>query len=184
MLLHENLCLRLEVDRLNLEMEKFKMLEVQAQTNSKLKYINHKPRGKEDTTHDINDNKKSSLSNCVKEIDRKEKRESNCEEVVHHVDNVRVIKLGKPKTATILFENTRKINISSDSINSQDITNSKDDILENTRTEKNVHYVNQLVETPSQTASQSTEFSQSLYEAARTRSAPEIVRRKVFVDDT
>lgn len=43
-LLHENLCLHIEMDQLNFEIEKLKMLEICKETNQKLKYINSKSK--------------------------------------------------------------------------------------------------------------------------------------------
>ncbi|KAI4462285.1 hypothetical protein MML48_5g00005937 [Holotrichia oblita] len=182
-LTHENLCLRLEIDRLTLEVERMKMLQVRNETNSKLKYINHKNKS------EISDRKKSNHfdKDSIKEPHY---NTPNTEEQLIRITNdddasQKSKSLRKESEMSIrkIFENEIKCclpGFTAVATSENGVGNGDGLTVDNK--EENFDLI-QLHENPSQSFTNDSEFTQC-YNAVRTQSAPEIVQTSLFVNDT
>lgn len=178
---HDNLCLRLEIDRLSLEVERLKMLQVRNDTNSKLKYINHrnkrehcekrKPGGSADNI------KENSAYGQIKEeqliyISNQDEYSQKSNSRKESEMSIRQI-----------FENEIKCGLVGVTVASAEIASRNGTRLADGSEKEGDFDLIQLHENPSQTMTNDSEFSQC-YNAVRTQSAPEIVQASLFVNDT
>ncbi|KRT79770.1 hypothetical protein AMK59_6671 [Oryctes borbonicus] len=177
-LTHENLCLRLEIDRLSLEGERLKMLQVRNDTNNKLKYINH--RNKSESFPDKknpNDLGRETVSEPHCNASSKE------EQLIYFTneDNSNQKTSSKKETDLSIrkiFENEIKCGLPGVTVSSSG-TGNGDGLIDKAG---NFDLI-QLHENPSQTFTNDSNSVQC-YNAVRTQSAPEIVQTSVFVNDT
>ncbi|GJQ86853.1 hypothetical protein Trydic_g19521 [Trypoxylus dichotomus] len=181
-LTHENLCLRLEIDRLSLEVERLKMLQVRNDTNHKLKYINHRNKNESSPdkkrSNDLDSRGTTSEPNC--------NSSGRVEQLIYFTnDDSSNQKSATRKKETDLsirkiFENEIKCGLPGVTVCSSE--SGTGDCPNLTDKEANFDLI-QLHENPSLAFTNDSD-SIRCYGAVRTQSAPEIVQTSLFVNDT
>ncbi|XP_022918497.1 uncharacterized protein [Onthophagus taurus] len=180
-LAHENLCLRLELDKLNLEMDKHRMLEIQLETNSKLKYINHKTRSETQIEKDTSGEHSKLPGHDRKQSKSEQKlRSKNTDRNTETLDLYQFEE--KPRTAKIKsvkndFEIAENMKISTEERPCKE----KDDTNGDGSMNIDLLRLDFIEKKFSETFTQSSDCTNDTYDAVRTQSAPEIVQSSLFL---